>query len=128
MSISEWKAEVTSNTPEFLFKHLQLTNPLWNYKQEVLWLQRGGISPGKSGSPPGHLSVDHVDQLPKREPETPASSAATFHFAESKAVGAEITFITLCWCAHLAADTQMWQFNSVSPMTPVLLQLRGVLC
>lgn len=36
------------------------TNPLWNYKQGNLWLQRGGGSPGKADSPPGHCSMDHV--------------------------------------------------------------------
>lgn len=29
------------------FQHLQLTNPLWNYKQESLWLQRVALVLGK---------------------------------------------------------------------------------
>lgn len=60
---ADWKAEVTPSTPEISFKHLRLTKHLWNYKHERLWLQRGGICPGNTDSPPGRGSADHITDV-----------------------------------------------------------------
>jgi len=109
------KAEVTSNWPEIFFKHLHLTNPSWNYKQESVGYKGGGISPGKTDSPPGRFSADRITGFRRESLEHQHRLQQLFTLPRARGEqGAKRIYLAPCWCARLAPDTQTRQFDAVT--------------